>query len=340
MKVSFVPAQAGLASILAAVLVFAVVDPVDAGCGCAACVSSCQTYQTVEKTIYVPQMVQENRIINETICEPEVRERMVTVCRQVPETRQVTENFTVMVPQQRRGTQNYVVCRPVWSEVEQSYTVCIPQTEVRKGVRSVCRPVQVQEMRTVTRNVCVWEDVPCDGSCGGYSTVVQKGDFDAAQKGAVQKGGETVVQKSAGCGSVHRVMRNQCVTEQVPVNVCRNEIHQEEYQYNVTTYRSEVRKRMVRVCNYVNEKQSREVTYTVCVPEQRSQVRNVTTYRTVSEQQAQKYTVMVPRTVQREVVVTVCHMVPQQVTCTVPVLAPAYGCGGHFHGCRCRRCCY
>lgn len=127
MQTSFVSGQAGLTSVLAAMLVFAVVERADAGCGCATCASSCQLYQTVEKTIYVPRMAQETRIVNQTICEPEVRERVVTVCRQVPEAREVTEHFTVMVPQQRRGIQNYVVCRAVWSEVEQPYTVSIPQ---------------------------------------------------------------------------------------------------------------------------------------------------------------------------------------------------------------------
>ncbi|MDA1055600.1 MAG: hypothetical protein O3C40_34830 [Planctomycetota bacterium] len=331
MKLSFVPARAGLASILAAMLVFAVADRADAGCGCAACVSSCPTYQTIEKTVFVPQMVQETRIVNQTICEPVVRERIVTVCRQVPETRQVTQNYTVMVPQQQTRTEHYVVCKPVWKEVEQNYTVSIPQTEARTGVRNVCRPVQVQETRTVSRNVCGWEDVPCDGSCGGYSTAVQKG--------AVQKEGETVVQKGSGCGGTHRVFRSHCVTEEVPVTVCKMEVHQEEYSYNVTTCHPETRTRTVRVCNYVNEKQSHEVTYTVCVPEQRTRTCNVTTYRTVAEQKTQRYTVMVPYTVQKEVTVTVCRMVPQQVTCTVPVVA-LYGCGGHYHGCRCRRCCY
>ena len=200
--------------------------------------------------------------------------------------------------------------------------------------------MQVQETRAVTRHVCVWQEVPCDGSCGGCSAVVQQGDSDAAQQGAIQKSGETVVQKGAGCGGTHRVLRNQCVTEQVPVTVYKNEVHQEEFTYNVTTYRPEARTRTVRVCNYVNQPQSREVTYTVCVPQQRTQTRDVTTYRTISEQQTQQYTVMVPRTVQREVTVTVCRMVPRQVTCNVPVLVPAYGCGGFHHGCRCRRCCF
>ncbi len=330
MKLSFVMARAGLASTLATMLVLAVVDRADAGGGYAADVSGCQSYQTVEKTIYVPQMVPEKRVVNQTVCHPEVRERVVMVCRRVPETRQVTQNYTVMVPQQRTRTEHYTVCRPVWSEVEQTYNVCIPQTEPRQGVRNVCRPVQVKASRTITRNVCAWEDVPCDGSCGHHSTIVQKGELDAAQKGAVQKGGETVVQKGGGCGGTHRVLRNHCVTEEVPVTVWKTEVHQEEYTYNVTTYRTEPRTRMVRVCNYVQEKATRDVTYTVCVPEQRTRTCNVTTYKTVTEPQTQQYTVMVPHTEQREVTVMVCHMVPKQVTCVVPVC----GCGGHHHGCR------
>jgi hypothetical protein len=321
MKFSFVSAQAGLTSMLAAMLVFAMADRADAGCGCTACVS----YQTVHKTIYVPQMVPETRTIDQTICEPQVRERVVTIHRQVPETRQVTQNYTVMVPQQRTRTQHYVVCKPVWKDVEQTYTVSIPQTEPRTGVRNVCRPVQVQETRTVTRNVCGWEDVPCDGSCGGYGGVVQKGGGGAVQNGAVQKGGATVVQKGAGCGGTHRVWTNKCISEEVPVIVSKTEVQQEEYTYNVTTYRTEPRTRTVRVCHYVNEKASREVSYTVCVPEPRTRTVNVTTCKTVAEPHTQKYTVMVPRTVQKQVTVMVCQMVPKTITCTVPVY--------HHHGC-------
>jgi hypothetical protein len=322
MMLSFVQTRVGLASILATLFVFAAVDRADAGGGYSADLSGCQNYQIVHKTIYVPQMVPEKRVVYQTVCQPEVHERVVTVYRQVPETHQVTQNYTVMVPQQHTRTEHYTVCRPVWSEVQQTHHVCIPQIEPRKGIRNVCRPVQVQETRTITRNVCDWEEVACDGSCGGYGSVVQKGgdvvQNDASQKGAVQKG---------GCGGTHRVLRNHCVTEQVPVTVWRTEVHQEEYVYHVTTYRTEPRTRTVRVCNYVQEKASRDVTYTVCVPEQRTRTCNVTTYRTVSEPQTQRYTVMVPHTVQQEVTVMVCHMVPQQVTCTVPV----YGCG---HGCR------
>jgi YTV len=324
MKLSFVPAWSGLPVILAATLTFAVADPVNAGGGHHAHLAPCTTYETVERTIYVPKLVPETRIVHQTICEPEVRERQITVCRRVPESRQVTENFTVMVPQRRSRTVNYTVCKPVWSEVEQAYTVCIPQTETRTGTRTVCRPVQVQETQTVTRNVCVWEEIPCDGSCGGQTVV---------QKSASQKGGDTVVQKSPTRGHKHRVLRTHSVTEEVPVTVCKTEIYEEEYTYNVTTYRKEHRTRKVRVCSLVNEQRSREVAYTVCVPEQRTRTRNVTTYKTISEQKTQKYTVMVPRTVQKEITVTVCKMVPQQVTCQVPVYAPIYGCGF-------RHCCF
>ena len=69
-----------------------------AGCG--------PQYQTVQKTIYVPQMVPETRMVNVTEYHTEVRQRTVTVHRQVPETRQVVENFIVMVPQKRSNSRS------------------------------------------------------------------------------------------------------------------------------------------------------------------------------------------------------------------------------------------
>ena len=130
------------------------------------------------------------------------------------------------------------------------------------------------------------------------------------------------------CGGTLRVYRTHCVSEEVPVTVWKNEMHQEEYTYNVTTYRTEPRTRTVRVCHYVNEKASRDVTYTVCHPEQRSRTVNVTTYKTVTEPQTQQFTVMVPRTIQREITVMVCQMVPRTITCQVPVYTGCgYGCG-------------
>lgn len=336
MKRLFVPRRARFASVAFAMLLFAGVDRAEAGCGCGACASG-PSYHTVQRTVLVSQMVPETRIVNTTVCVPQTHERNVTVYRQVPETKQVTENYTVMVPQRQTRTQKYTVSKPVYSDVEQTYTISVPTTEARTGTRSVCRPVQVQEMRTVTKDLGHWEEVvgpsPVVQKDGGV--VVQKGTVGAAQKGevVVQKGG-TVVQKSAA-----RVWRSKIVTEQHPVTVTRNQWVQEEYTYNVCVYRPQTQTRMVRVCNYVQETKSHDVTYTVLVPQKQSRTRNLTTYKTVAEQKTQQYTVMVPQTVQKEVTVMVCRTVPQVVTqrvpvCATPVYAPACrGCGS------CRRCC-
>jgi len=264
------------------------VESAYAGCGCPACAPVTCQYQTVEQTVYVPEMVPETRIVNVTHCVPEVHERTVTVNRCVPETKQVRQMVTVMVPQKKVRTQYYTVARPVWEQREQSCTVMVPYTEVREGVRTVCRPVAVQTTKTVCRDAGQWvcQACPCGDPC---------------------------------CQETCMVWCPNIIEEEVPCTVYRNEYHQERFKYNVTVCRPEVRKRMVKVCRYTYEKQQRQVAYTVCVPEQREVVRNVTTYRMVPEQVVQKYTVMVPQTVQKEVTVMVCRMVPKVVTCQVPV---------------------
>ncbi len=57
--------------------------------------------QYVEKTVCEPQWVTEKRTITCTEYASEVREKVVTVYRNVPETHQVTRQYTVMVPEQR-----------------------------------------------------------------------------------------------------------------------------------------------------------------------------------------------------------------------------------------------
>ena len=73
---------------------------VDCGVEAHATVDECGP-RMVERTVMVPQWVTERRTINVTRSRPEERERIVTVYRCVPETRQVTREFTVMVPETR-----------------------------------------------------------------------------------------------------------------------------------------------------------------------------------------------------------------------------------------------
>lgn len=266
---------------------------------CSACGAPCG-YTLVEKVVRVPTMVPEMRTVYQTHCRQEERERQFTVYRHVPETRQVKQVYTVMVPQQRVRQVKYYVQKPVWEERDQHYVVHVPHVEQREGVRSVCRPVQVQAHRTICRDAGHWDyvtqTVPCGchgcgcGGCGGCGYVTQT------------------------C----KVWRPNIITEKVPVTVLKNEIVQEKFHYNVTVHTAEKRVRRVKVCRYVPEERVRDVSYTVCVPAQRERLCNVTTYRTVAEQRVQKYYVSVPYQVQKQVQVMVCRMVPKTVVCKVP----------------------
>src|SRR5205085_1873874 len=67
----------------------------------------CQAYEVVEKTVLVPTWVTETRRVKVTEYRTEQRQRTVTVCRQVPQTRDVTETYTVMVPEKRTHTERF-----------------------------------------------------------------------------------------------------------------------------------------------------------------------------------------------------------------------------------------
>lgn len=291
-----------------------VYGPAPWGCESGAC-------EPVVRTVYVPTMVKERRLVTVTECHVEQRQRQVMVRRCVPETSAVREVYTVMVPEVRQRAEQFTVCRPVWREVERDITVQIPVEERRQGVRHVCRQVKVQEMRSVTRDHGQWEEVMCQADCHapGCATSCGRpvrrwgrgGDVCNCQWSGGYDG---------GCGKpitahAHRVWKPNLVTEQVPVTVWRNEMVEEPFEYVATVWRPEVRRQTVKVCETVKEQQVRDVQYTVCVPQQRERVRNVTRYRTVLEPRVETYKVLVPHTVQKEVEVTVCRMTPQQIIC-------------------------
>ncbi|MGE0756917.1 MAG: hypothetical protein AB7F89_04960 [Pirellulaceae bacterium] len=322
-----------------------------AGCGCSVCAGGCApAFELVERTIQVPTMVMERRTIHVTECRTEPRQRTITVNKCVPETQQVTENYTVMVPEVRVRTEKYHVQKAVWREVEHHVTVQVPHPEKRQGVRKVCRQVQMDEMRTVCRDMGHWEEVVCDAGCGTVSSGC--GDCGTGCGGrllgrrcggcggcgsAVACGGcGGCGGYDAGCGKVvaqhtHRVWRPNVVTEQVPVKVWRSVMVDEPFEYTTTVYRPEVRVQKSKVCEYVPEERVRDVRFTVCVPQQRTRVRNVTTYRMVSEPRVENFLVRVPYTVTKEVDVPVCRLMPKTVVCRVPVSVPCgggNGCGG------------
>jgi hypothetical protein len=87
----------------------------------------------------------------------------------------------------------------------------------------------------------------------------------------------------------------------------------------------------VQVCKMVSEERTRDVQYTVCVPQQQTRTFNVTEYRRVAEQKTVQDTVMVPYTEQREVEVRVCKMVPQTVMVPENGHHDGHGHNGHGH---------
>jgi len=292
--------------VMAGVFVLPLVVVEQAAQACGRCGRACcPSYQVVQKTVMVPTMVPQTRVVTGCEYTCEVRERPVTVYRCVPEVRQVRQVYTVMVPQTRVREHVYNVAVPMMEEVEQPYTVCVPYQEVRQGVRKVCRAVEVQETRTVCRDLGCWEQSTC------YKQIapLRWGCFGRLACG--------------GCAPVvccaQMVWVPNIVTEEVPVTVCKYETVDEPCEYTVTLYRTEQRTRRVKVCRYVTEQRRCQVQETVCVPQQRERLCNVTTYRTVAQQVTQRCTVMVPHQVQREVTVMVCQMVPKQVCCRVPV---------------------
>ncbi len=282
----------------------------------------------VERTVMRPQYVTETRMCTSTEYRYETRERTITVQKCVAETAARTCEVTVMVPEQRTRTVSYTVNRPVtrtvsrqyqvqvpvWQNVEQSCTVQVPHVETRQAQRIECRRVPVTVMKTVCRDAGCWVNqtlqVPGCDPCG------------------------------------RAVMRTVCrpvyvpktVQEQVPVTCYKTERVSVPYQYKVTVCKPEVRKRMVRVCNYRTETRTcnvqvcemqcvpmtKEVKYTCMMPQKKQRSYNVTNYRMIPEKRVETYKVCVPHQVQKPVKVRVCRMVAEKIQ--VPVCSDCEDC--------------
>jgi len=123
----------------------------------------------VEKTICVPQWVEEVRTIKETCYKKELRERDVTKYRQVKKTKTLECKHTVFVKVKKPDVQKIDIAKPVSKWVEEKYTVMVPHQEVRKGTRKVCRPVpgccdkfeMVDEPYECVATVCKPEERTC-----------------------------------------------------------------------------------------------------------------------------------------------------------------------------------
>ncbi len=120
-----------------------------------------------------------------------------------------------------------------------------------------------------------------------------------------------------------------CVPKQQSYVVNKPQMVDVPYSYDVTLTRPETRTRTVNVCEYVDEEQTRDVEYTVCVPRQLTRTLPVTTVKIVQEPRTETFSVQVPYRVEREVQVQVCKLVPKKILVQVlvaPPCAPAPPC--------------
>jgi hypothetical protein len=191
---------------------------------------------TVTKTIMVPQMVYEAMTISVPVYKPVTRTRMVTVYRNVPQTREVKRTFTeyVNVPQTR--TETYVSVTPTWKDVTKDVTVMVPSVESREGTRRVCKLVMATENRTVCRD---------------------QGSYEAR-----------TYTDCCGCTRTCNVWVPNIVHEEVPVQVCRPQVSEETYTYNVQVCKPVTQTQTFKVCEMVREDKTREVTFVSVQPKQ------------------------------------------------------------------------
>ncbi len=283
----------------------------DAPCASGGCAQApCQpAYQTVEKTIMVPEMVSENRTIDVVECQAEQQQYTYSTCRPVTEKHNVEYTYTVASYETKTREVNYTVCKPVMTTQQQTYTVMVPHTEVQKGTRPVCKMVEVTKTRTVCEDHGSWKQVPQTYTyccCGCVQT----------------------------CTRMCNVWEPKIESREVQYTVCEPTVEQVPYEYNVTVCKPETHSRDVQICNYVQEPQTRTEQYQVCVPKQMTGTREVATCRLVTEQHTGTRTIQVPHTVQKQITVQVCKMVPKKITCQVPVNNCNNGCATGCGGCQ------
>jgi hypothetical protein len=250
--------------------------------------------QVVTKTVMVPQVTYKTIAVPGYACKPEVRQATVQACRLVPETKMVSALRTVVEPQRRTWTEHYTACRMTFETVERQVTDMVPHRELRQGVRTVCKPVQAQAMKTVCKDLGQW---------------TTKSYVD-----------------HAGCTQTCQVWLPNIVTEQVPVTVWKPQFVQEPYQYEAIVCKPVVRNVVARVPRPIFEPKTREVSCVVPVCRLVEQQVPCTSYRTVVEPKVINYTAMVPVPVTRQVTVPVCTLVPKTITYAIG------GCGPD--GCR------
>jgi len=251
----------------------------------------------------------------------EVRPQKYMEC--VPVTTEEVREYTVQVPvrETRKATRH--VTRPVTVEETREFTVYTEVRETKKGTRQVCRPITVEETVNRTYDRGHWEtstyEVPCYSNGGRRGFCCNKG----------------------GCESDCVTYRTVCRRHWVPnvvtvaekVNVTRNQMVEEPYEYVAISHKPERKSEKVKVTRY----QSVEEPYTYEVVSYRSEkksekvkvtrsqmvekTRDVTYWVSKTTPVTEEVVVRVskPFTVEKDVQVRVCHPVTREVDVQVPI---------------------
>jgi hypothetical protein len=266
------------------------------GCNNACAVPACTTAEyaapcvapqpvTVTKTIMVPQTVYETMTVPVTVYKPVTKTKTVTVYRDVPQTREVKRMVTQYVHVPKTRTETYVVCTPTWKEVTRDVVVNTYETVAKEGVRQVCRPVMTTETRTICKDMGAYE-------CRSYVDC-------------------------CGCTRTCQVWVPNVVQQEVQIQVCRQEVVNVPFTYNVTVCKPVTQTKTFRVQEMVQEQKTREVNFTVCEAQQVEKTFTETYCQRVAEERTINYVVNEASTEQREVKVAKCIMVPKEVTYTI-----------------------
>ena len=319
------------------------------------CPTACSTareeprYETVERTVMVPKLVEEKRKVKEikyaevkrerdvTVYETRPFERTVAQREQVwePVTRERKEQYTVMkpvvenvrrevivsVPERVRRTSTRTEYRPEYRNRVEEYTVKVPQRVRKTASRKVCTTVPVTQMQTVTQRSGHWETQQVAVNRPLMSTVAATTVSAASGMG----GCSPCVPVSCGCQTAYmtrQVFVPETVSVQRPVTRYQTAMVDQPYSYDELTYQSVKRQRTVRVEHMRAVQVPFE--YEEVVYRDKKEYRSERVQRMVEQRRERtvQYTEMVPRTKVRNVKVTEYREVPTKRRETYTALVP------------------
>ena len=319
-------------------------------CDCA-CPTACEEprYETVERTVMVPKLVEEQQKYTEVTYDRVPKQREVTVYETVPVTRTVAQREQVWEPETKTRREQYTVMKPVTVSRPYEVTVAVPERVRRTGYRTEYRPemrsrveeytemVPQRVRKTASRKVCTTTPVT------RMQTYTQRSGHWETQQVAVNRplmatvaattvsaasglgGCSPCVPVSCGCQTEYmtrQVFVPETVQVQRPVTTYQSAMVDQPYSYDEITYKPVKRQRTVQVQQMKTVRVPYE--YTEVVYRDKKETRTEQVQRMVPERHERtvEYVEMVPKTKTRNVKVTEYREVARKKTETYTALVP------------------